>query len=511
MMNENTTNEKNWFPVITRKGQPVLFNSYVLTGYQDLYYEEVLRMPRGIHSLKYAEGQVILEENDSAEFAKQLAQNTNPEYLQFFIDKCRDESDNLLQTAKKIESEAPYDSKSNSELAVLLTRYNSAVFRTMTFLTTIVVFEDVLQDHVESQLASHCEEHNIDAEPENYLSSLIFPQEESIPSQALIDLYQLGDEVESNSSLSELFEMDPDEILDQMGEYPEFEQNFEEYLEEYDFMNMEYYAGQPLQPKGLVERINDVKSQAKERLKRIRQDQQRKEKELEQAIKELDLTAESKSLIDSTREIHYLRQYRADALFKAGRRVRRLFETIGDRLGISYDEIVYMTHDEIVDSVLEGELTVEKETIRARQDRYAIIWDDQERSIVTGDAVDDELEAVATGEEKIKELEGNVAFSGEYQGSVSIVTDSDEIDKVQDGDVLVSPMTDPYFVPAMLRAGAIITDEGGILSHAAIVSRELGIPCVVGTETATSALEDGSDVEVDASGDVGTIRVISGE
>jgi pyruvate,water dikinase len=82
----------------------------------------------------------------------------------------------------------------------------------------------------------------------------------------------------------------------------------------------------------------------------------------------------------------------------------------------------------------------------------------------------------------------------------------EEVDKVRNGDVLVSPMTDPYYVPAMVRAGAIVTDEGGILSHAAIVSRELGIPCIVGTGNATSALRDGELVQVDASGDVGYVR-----
>jgi pyruvate,water dikinase len=62
----------------------------------------------------------------------------------------------------------------------------------------------------------------------------------------------------------------------------------------------------------------------------------------------------------------------------------------------------------------------------------------------------------------------------------------------------------------MVRAGAIVTDEGGILSHAAIVSRELGIPCVIGTRIATTVLEDGVVVEVDATGDTGEVTILRG-
>ena len=69
---------------------------------------------------------------------------------------------------------------------------------------------------------------------------------------------------------------------------------------------------------------------------------------------------------------------------------------------------------------------------------------------------------------------------------------------MKDNEILVSPMTVPDYLPAMKKAKAIITDEGGITCHAAIVSRELGIPCIVGTKIATQVLKDGDRVEVDA-------------
>ena len=100
-------------------------------------------------------------------------------------------------------------------------------------------------------------------------------------------------------------------------------------------------------------------------------------------------------------------------------------------------------------------------------------------------------------------LTGLGASPGYATGPVKILHSPDELSKIKSGDILVAHMTSPDYVPAMKKAGAIITDEGGMTSHAAIVSRELGIPAVVGTEKATEVLKDGMIVSVD--GNTGTI------
>ncbi|WP_456472232.1 phosphoenolpyruvate synthase [Methanocaldococcus sp.] len=100
------------------------------------------------------------------------------------------------------------------------------------------------------------------------------------------------------------------------------------------------------------------------------------------------------------------------------------------------------------------------------------------------------------GEGKIL-LKGIGASPGVASGTVKIVKDIKELDKVKEGDILVTEMTTPDMVPAMKRAAAIVTDEGGLTCHAAIVSRELGVPCVVGTKKATKVLKDGMVVTVD--------------
>jgi len=96
-------------------------------------------------------------------------------------------------------------------------------------------------------------------------------------------------------------------------------------------------------------------------------------------------------------------------------------------------------------------------------------------------------------------LSGSPASPGIASGPVKIVADPSLIDKVLAGDILVAEMTTPDFVPAMKRAVAIVTDRGGRTAHAAIVSRELGIPCIVGADKATTTLKDGQVITVNGS------------
>lgn len=94
-------------------------------------------------------------------------------------------------------------------------------------------------------------------------------------------------------------------------------------------------------------------------------------------------------------------------------------------------------------------------------------------------------------------LNGLGAAPGVASGIVKIITSGRDLDKIKQGDIMVTKMTMPDMVPGMKRAGAIVTDEGGMASHAAIVSRELGCPAVVGTKKATSILKDGMEISVD--------------
>lgn len=101
-------------------------------------------------------------------------------------------------------------------------------------------------------------------------------------------------------------------------------------------------------------------------------------------------------------------------------------------------------------------------------------------------------------DQDVKELVGQVAFPGKVQGKVKIIKRKEQIPEMEEGKILVSPMTTPEYVIVMEKAAAIVTDEGGMLCHAAIVAREMKKPCITGTKIATQILKDGDLVEIDA-------------
>ena len=120
----------------------------------------------------------------------------------------------------------------------------------------------------------------------------------------------------------------------------------------------------------------------------------------------------------------------------------------------------------------------------------------QARPITTlGDVVEESEDSASEMGEVL--VRGLGASPGMASGKVKIVLDIDELDKIKDGDIMVTTMTTPDMVPAMRRASGIVTDEGGVTCHASIISRELGIPCVVGTGDATTTLKENSGVTLD--------------
>jgi len=121
----------------------------------------------------------------------------------------------------------------------------------------------------------------------------------------------------------------------------------------------------------------------------------------------------------------------------------------------------------------------------------------QTRPITTLATTTKKIEDQAAAIERNPDLTGEPASPGTASGIVVIINNPKEITKAQKGHILVTSMTTPDFVPAMKKVNGIITDKGGQTSHAAIVSRELGVPCVVGTKTATKDFKEGDIVTLD--------------
>jgi pyruvate, water dikinase len=105
-----------------------------------------------------------------------------------------------------------------------------------------------------------------------------------------------------------------------------------------------------------------------------------------------------------------------------------------------------------------------------------------------------------------RQLPGYAASPGEVEGEARVVRSAEQLDEVQPGEILVCTITSPAWAPIFSKIAATVTDIGGIMSHAAIVSREYGLPAVVGTGTATSRIKTGQRIKVD--GSTGMVEIL---
>ncbi|MEI6649986.1 MAG: PEP-utilizing enzyme [Candidatus Moraniibacteriota bacterium] len=176
----------------------------------------------------------------------------------------------------------------------------------------------------------------------------------------------------------------------------------------------------------------------------------------------------------------------------------RTIGRIAETSDIDVERLKFLTPDEIP-ALLDGNTDIVPELFLRQKSGLMYFAHRTERfDLVHGPKVMEYYDIIEESLGQSETIEGSVASRGTAIGKAKIVLTQVDFSKLERGDVLVTSMTRPEFVPIMERAAAIVTDEGGITCHAAIVSRELGIPCVIGTQVATRKLHDGDVIEVDA-------------
>lgn len=158
-------------------------------------------------------------------------------------------------------------------------------------------------------------------------------------------------------------------------------------------------------------------------------------------------------------------------------------------------------------------VALNSETISARKKFFAVLGKGEEIKYIYNES--EEFNRFFVIEDK-KEICGVIANKGIIRGKVKVIPPNyygdfsileSLLNEMEKGDILVAETTSPELMPACSKAGAIITNQGGLLSHAAIVSREMNIPCIIGTGNATEILKDGMEVEVDAN--IGIVKIIN--
>ena len=220
-------------------------------------------------------------------------------------------------------------------------------------------------------------------------------------------------------------------------------------------------------------------------------------KKAEEVKKQLNITGVWEKLFDGFGEFMITKIYRRYAQIFALYKMHFVLEEIAKRLDVTKADVQFMKPIEVEEALLQKKL--DRNVIKKRTEFCVCYAEKGKDELYTGKKAEELAKTVERKKiEGVTEINGQTGCIGYAKGEVKIITRPSDMVKMNKGAVLVSIATDPDIVTAMKKASAIVTEQGGVTSHAAIVARELNIPCVIGTKTATQVLKDGDLVEVDA-------------
>ena len=239
--------------------------------------------------------------------------------------------------------------------------------------------------------------------------------------------------------------------------------------------------------------------------KQLKKDKKTSKLQYKSFLKKFKIKSEDKRLLDLAKRFAYIKDLRDDFRRKAVFYAQSsLFNELARRMNLKLKDISYFQENEILDFLNKKAIS---KNFKNRQSGFVIFFDTHKKvNCVSGKDIKITMRklGIIIKEDYLSEIKGVSASKGFIRGKVTIVKGVKDLLKVKKGDILVAVTTHPDYVPAMQKAAAIVTDEGGVTSHAAIVARELSVPCIVGTKKASKILKDGDKVEVDAN--IGIIR-----
>ena len=218
------------------------------------------------------------------------------------------------------------------------------------------------------------------------------------------------------------------------------------------------------------------------------------------------LSRQTKHLLRVASIFMALKEYRKSVYQQSYLLIDPVMEQLAKRIGVRMDEVKFIPVSEL--KVAMQDRQKYKKIARYRRKYCAVIINNGQSRYFHGEKAARLVNQYRAPQKKesVKTLNGLIAYPGKAAGTARIILTPKDMAKMNANDILISSSTNPDLLSAMKKAAAFVTDLGGIICHAAIISRELRTPCIVGTRLATKVIKDGDRVEVDA--DKGIVRIL---
>jgi phosphohistidine swiveling domain-containing protein len=430
----------------------------------------------------YTAGRHCVSDSDATKLRRLISSSSrdDPQLWVRFVEGGKLRARRLLEVAESLETRELLDGLHSLRAAI-------------TELVPFIAARPLVQAELESSLLKEVAEAMGGKEPAERaavaLDHLFVTRQESEARREVRRFYRLAGHMCRNRNVLELVvdKSSPRALKTLAGDYPELHDPLVRHVDEYGWLRTRHHSFAPMSAKDIVQRLQKVFLRWEpEQIAQAASPQPRREAGETLGFEPNRQVAESIAVLE---DVLTLRDLRIDAVLHAKHRAHRFFDKVAMNVKCTSSELALFTAEEIA-SALEGTAPLPK----------------------------DELEERAKAQPDSPKLEGQSVALGRAVGPVRILTQGSEGGRLALGDVLVTGLSSPdhsgnqSMFPTRTDASApvedaaaIVIDDGGLLSHAAMISRELGIPCVVGTERATHALIEGRVVEVDATRSEGRI------
>ncbi|MBI4360735.1 hypothetical protein HY572_03100 [Candidatus Micrarchaeota archaeon] len=358
------------------------------------------------------------------------------------------------------------------------------------------MFFPELTNHLKAVLRSHADN---EEQVNTWFVCLTTSEQETIASHEHKDLVRLALEIRNDERMTQLFQKGTTHAMQHTP--PEIKKQLHDIHSKYKHLQFMYHgrAGKLEDVFFALEALLNDKKDLAEELNRIENLSKKTKAAKGKLFTELKLPSKHKHLFHVFAEFMYTKWHRRNAQILALYHLEPLLLEIASRLGLTLQHVRTLLWSEVKAGLLEDK-PIKPKDVDSRFTYYAYYVEKGREAIFLGndaEALEKKAKTLFV-DENLQELRGQTACLGKAVGTVKIVLGPKDLSKMRKGDVLVAIATDPDVVPGMKIASAIVTEQGGVTSHAAIVSRELGVPCLIGTKIATKWLKDGDRVEVDA-------------
>jgi|GEM_PF-1539552 len=283
--------------------------------------------------------------------------------------------------------------------------------------------------------------------------------------------------------------------------------NFQKHLNNYAWLSCYRPTDNPLSEKDLYKELQGLlkRKNLVTEIEAINKERKKALAFVEQKLKQLYLPASVISLVRLMRQNVWVRTYRRELMSYGFYTLRPLHKTIAQFMGISFERLKYFACWEI-ERYLKSNKQPSVKEIHNRSIKFAIVKINGVADILGGKNVK-KIKIIKRDIAQPKELSGQGIYRGKIKAEVCIVRKKADLNQFHRGDVLVSHTVATWMIPAVIKCSAIVTDDGGVLAHSAIIAREFRKPSIINTKVATQVLKNGMIVSLDAQ--KGCVKIIN--